>query len=269
MRPIVSLQSVFRSFLVFAAAGTSFSEPVRREWIVAGITREALVHTPANARNAPLVLVFHGHGGTMRNAARTFNLHTLWPEAVIVYPQGLKTPGRLTDPQGQKSGWQHAAGDQDDRDLAWVDALLTTLTAEGKVDPKRVYATGHSNGGAFTYLLWAERGEAFAAFAPSAAALGRPASGSKRRPPRPLLHIAGQADPLVKFTWQQGTIAAARLTNGCNEIGQPWPEGGTGATLYPSRLGAPVVTLIHPGGHTFLNEAPRAIVRFFQDHPRP
>ena len=205
----------------------------------------------------------------MKVAAQTFDLHSLWPKAVIVYPQGLKTPGKLTDPEGKKSGWQHAAGDQGDRDLAWVDVLLATLIAEGKVDPKRVYATGHSNGGAFTYLLWAERGEAFAAFAPSAAAFGRLASRSKQKPPRPLLHIAGQADPLVKFTWQQATIAAARISNGCTDAGNAWPEGGAGAILYPSKLAAPVITLIHPGGHQFLSEAPRAIVRFFQDHPPP
>ena len=32
-----------------------------------------------------------------------------------------------------------------------------------KIDEKRVYATGHSNGGGFTYLLWTCRPDAFAA----------------------------------------------------------------------------------------------------------
>jgi polyhydroxybutyrate depolymerase len=27
-----------------------------------------------------------------------------------------------------------------------------------RVDEQRIYATGHSKGGAFTYLLWAARG---------------------------------------------------------------------------------------------------------------
>jgi len=60
----------------------------------------------------PVVLVFHGHGGTARYAARTFALHRHWPEAIVVYPQGLNTPGRRTDPEGRRPGWQHAAGEQ-------------------------------------------------------------------------------------------------------------------------------------------------------------
>ena len=45
----------------------------------------------------------------------------LWPEAVVVYPQGLLTPGRLSDPQGKRAGWQKAIGAQDDRDLGLHD----------------------------------------------------------------------------------------------------------------------------------------------------
>ena len=29
----------------------------------------------------------HEHGGTMRNAARTFALHASWSEAIVVYPE--------------------------------------------------------------------------------------------------------------------------------------------------------------------------------------
>jgi len=56
------------------------------------------------------------------------------------------------------------------------------------VDQNRVYATGYSNGGAFTYLLWAARGDRFAAFAPSAAVVGRPIARPK---PKPVMHLAG------------------------------------------------------------------------------
>ena len=84
--------------------------------------------------------------------------------------QGLNTPGALTDTEGKKPGWQKTFGDQDDRDLKFFDAVLATLKKDYKVDEKRIYATGHSNGGGFTYLLWAARGEVFAAVAPCAAA---------------------------------------------------------------------------------------------------
>lgn len=67
---------------------------------VNGVTREALVYAPATAKEqaAPVVFVFHGHGGNMGNAARTFAMHHQWPAAISVYMQGLNTPGRLTDP---------------------------------------------------------------------------------------------------------------------------------------------------------------------------
>jgi len=29
-------------------------------------------------------LSFHGHGGSMRNAVRSFGYHALWPEAIVV-----------------------------------------------------------------------------------------------------------------------------------------------------------------------------------------
>jgi polyhydroxybutyrate depolymerase len=134
------------------------SEPVPRHWDVDGVRREALVVTPADGEDlAPVVFVFHGHGGTARQAARSFDLHTHWPEAIVVYPQGLPTPGRLTDPEGKRNGWQHAAGEQEDRDLKFFDAMLASLKSEHNIDESRIYCTGHSNGGGFTYLLWAAR----------------------------------------------------------------------------------------------------------------
>jgi polyhydroxybutyrate depolymerase len=247
-------------------AGTSLAAdtPARRTWTVDGITREALVYVPPQAPSnaAPVVFAFHGHGGSMQNAARMFGYHTRWPEAIVVYMQGLNTPGRLTDPEGKKPGWQHAAGDQGDRDLKFFDAVLASLKSDYRVDEKRLYATGHSNGGGFTYLLWAERGEAFAAFAPSATAAARTFSQIK---PKPVLHIAGENDTLVKFAWQQRTIDGLRKLNQCG-AGQLW-EGEKGCTLYPSKLDAPVVTFIHPGPHNFPAAAPAIIVKFFKQHP--
>jgi len=110
-------------------------------------------------------------------------------------------------------------------------------------------------------LLWAARGEKFAAFAPSAAAATRTLSQLK---PKPVLHIAGTNDTLVKFEWQQQTMAALRKLNQCGE-GQPW-EGEKNCTLYPSKLDAPVVTLIHPGPHLFPAGAADSIVKFFKEH---
>lgn len=34
------------------------------------------------------------------------HIQTLWPEAIVVYPQGLNSPGPV-DPPGNKPGWQY------------------------------------------------------------------------------------------------------------------------------------------------------------------
>ncbi len=234
----------------------------RLELTVDGVAREALIYVPPGAKTAatPVVFVFHGHGGNSRQAARSFAMGREWPQAISVYMQGLNTPGRLTDPEGKKPGWQKEVGDQNDRDLKFFDAVLARLKQDYKVDGKRIYSTGHSNGGAFTYLLWAERGDVFAAVAPSAAAF----RNVKKLKPKPAMHLAGEQDTLVKFTWQKLTMDAVRNLNGCDREGKPWDEQ---CTIYPSKIGTPLVTFIHPSGHQFTKEAPALIVKFFQEHP--
>ena len=232
------------------------------DFVVAGAARTALVYLPPTAGTnvLPVVFVFHGHGGSARQAARGFEIERHWPEAIVVYMQGLPTAGQLTDPQGKLSGWQAALGDQGDRDLKFFDAVLARLKRENRVDTKRIYCTGHSNGGGFTYLLWRARGEVLAAVAPSAAA----AKYANQLTPKPALHLAGENDPLVKFAWQQLTMTAVRKVNGCAAAGEPWAKQ---CTLYPSTLGTPLVTFIYPGGHQFNPAAPELIVKFFKEHP--
>jgi polyhydroxybutyrate depolymerase len=244
------------------------AEPAAREWTVDGVVRQALVYAPTKASGGavPVIFAFHGHGGTMGHAARTFAYQTLWPEAVVVYMQGLPTSG-MTDPEGKKPGWQKAPGDYADRDLKFFDAVRSTLEREFRVDAKRVFATGHSNGGQFTYLLWAERGAVLAAVAPSAAAPGL--MWFRKLTPKPALHVAGSADELVKYTWQDRTMTAVRKLNGCAATGEAWAKAGSiTGTLYPSQGGTPFVSLIYPGTHTYPAEASALIVKFFQEQTR-
>lgn len=249
--------------LLLAALLTA-GDPQKMEWMIDGVSREGLVCAPTreSSDGPPIVFGFHGHGGSMQNAARSFGIHDLWPGAVVVYLQGLPTPGRLTDPEGKKAGWQAFPGDQGDRDLKLFDTVLIAMKEKYKVDAKRVYATGHSNGGGFTYLLWANRPDVFAAIAPSAAAGARPQKDTK---PCPTLHLAGEKDPLVKFDVQMRAVAAIRTFNGCEEQGKDWDQG---CTLYPSSKDAPVVTFIHPGTHQYPADGPALIVKFFKEHSR-
>ena len=236
---------------------------VRRTWMIDGQERMALVHIPAAAAASPcpLVFAFHGHGGSARNASTSFRIHALWPEAIVVYMEGLPTPGALTDPEGKRNGWQSREGLQGDRDLKFFDSVLASLKKDYSVDDRRIYAMGHSNGGGFTYLLWKSRPDVFAAFAPSGA-FTLQASSLK---PKPVMHIAGKNDELVKFPMQERTIEAVRRTDGCDENGQPWAPD---CTLYASKTGTPVVTMIYDGGHRYPAEAPPLIVRFFKEQAR-
>lgn len=250
-------------YLTFSSL-SSAAEPKRVSVKVGDIQRDALVFVPTKDTEepAPVVFGFHGHGGNALQASRSFRYQELWSEALVVYMQGLPTPGQLTDPEGKRNGWQKAVGDQNDRDLKFFDVLLAQLRKDHKIDDRRIYATGHSNGGGFTYLLWSARPEKFAAFAPSAAV----ARYIPTLKPKPALHVAGETDPLVKYQWQKAAMEAVRIVNGGTDKGEPWAPQ---CTLYPSKNGAPFVTLIHPGDHKYLQEASPLIVKFFKEHQLP
>ncbi len=239
--PSSCLSLLLATLLRPAAAGAAQLKEV--EWKVEGATRRALVHFPAKTNGAPIIFGFHGHGGTSSFSARRWRLHELWPEAIVVYPQGLptKTP---RDPEGARAGWLMLPG-ATNRDLKFFDAMLQTARRDWQVNTNRVYVTGHSNGGGFTYLLWGTRGEALAAVAPVAAGGGRLLLLAK---PCPVLHIAGKNDTIVDFTTQERAVEAAKKVNGTN---------------------APVEFIVHNGGHTYPADASAKIVAFFKQHARP
>jgi polyhydroxybutyrate depolymerase len=159
-------------------------------------------------------------------------------------------------------GWQKYAGDQSDRDLAFFDAMLKTMIAEYQIDENRIYACGHSNGGYFCYVLLPARGDVLAAVAPIAAALD--VRNFKDQKPKPVFHVAGERDPLVKYAAQEKTIEQLRKLNGCD------PEGKTVGKVveYTSKSGPPVVVWLHSGGHEIPAGSLERITEFFQQHTR-
>jgi len=249
------------SLLLLAASLANAAEPIAKTWDIDNVKREALVYAPTKKSEGkvPLVFDFHGHGGTAKNAARQHHIHETWPEAVVVYMQGVPTPGKLTDPEGKRNGWQHGPGDQEDRDLKFFDAVLASMKKDYAIDESRIYSTGHSNGGGFTYLLWAKRGETFAAFAPVAAAGGVYFLDAK---PKPLFHAASEKDPLVKFAMQEKTLDHVKKLNGCEAKGEEWDKG---CTKYPSKSDTPVVIYLHDEGHKYPATTPELIVKFFKE----
>jgi len=234
-------------------------------WTVGGTDREAVLYIPQSAKTqaTPVIFMFHGHGGTMQNMFRTRGFEKLWPEAIIVCPQGLNTPGQLVDQQGKLPGWQREPGDMNDRDIHFFDAILDTLRHDYNIDDKRIYATGHSNGGGFTYLLWAMRGDVFAAVAPSAAVSAHVIGMLK---PKPAMHIMGQSDPLVKPDWQTAMCNQVLRINNCSREGKYYD---TLATIYTSTTNTPFIWYKHPGGHVYPPDANAVVVKFFKSVAKP
>src|SRR2546423_3485314 len=218
----------------FASSTALALEPTPTKWTVDSVEREALVVLPSTSSKSkpPVIFAFHGHGGNMHFAARGMAVQNFWPEAIVVYPQGLPTPGIVMDFEGKKPGWQREAGQQNDRDLKFVDAILRTLRQKYSIDETRVYATGFSNGGLFTYLLLSQRPNVFAAFAPGGSALMRSVQLTQARP---VFHYGGEADQLARFSRQLETIEQLRLFNGCAAGGE---SVGAQCITYKSAKGA-------------------------------
>jgi poly(3-hydroxybutyrate) depolymerase/sugar lactone lactonase YvrE len=253
---------VFVSLALLGLA--SFCRPAAardtRTLVVGGVSRTFLVDPGKDAATtpSPLVFVFHGYGDTYA-AAASLGIAKAWPEATLVYPQGSK------DRNGNNQ-WQDHLGWSVDPDVRFVDAMLTDLAAAYRVDPRRVYATGFDNGGAFAWVLLAARPERFAAFA-SVASPDRgnlPWAGV----PRPALTMSGDQDPelnsLDQAEWMRDQLL--RL-NGCGTESVEWMPG---VLLYPpSATGQPVLYSRFHGGHVWPKTATPTIVSFFQGQALP
>jgi polyhydroxybutyrate depolymerase len=222
-------------------------------WNVDGVTRQAILYSPSKPNGkVPLVFSFHGHGDTAVNFEGV-GLQDAWPEAVIVYPQGLASS------RDGAPGWQNEPGLDGDRDLKFVDQAIAELHRTFPIDDSRVYATGFSNGARFSYLLWAVRPNVFAAFGPVAGML---APSLTLHEPKPVVHIAGQQDRTNAFAVQMQSIELAKRVNGVSGKGK---SCGHDCMLYAGN-GAPVMTMIHPGGHIYPEGTSELIVRFFKEH---
>lgn len=236
--------------LMLGAAG--FAQ-VTHTVLVDGVKRRALVYAPSNARTvaAPVVFYFHGYGG---GAGGGTDFRTAWPQCILVSCQGLPTlkPSTLT----WAPGWQDNPGKYRDRDIRYVDALLRSLKLKYKLDPKRLYATGFSNGATFTYLLYCQRPAVFAAFA----ACDGPAiflSGAKV--PRPIMSVnSAYVAPLAR-------LLAANKAGGAPTV---W---ATNYSLYSplNSGGAPVVYRQGSWGHSWPSDMTTQAVRFFKAYPMP
>src|SRR5689334_17879651 len=111
MRSTVRHACLLFAFVISTTVVRAAAPPTTREWTVDGVTREAMVSVPDGAKSqpSPVVFFFHGRGGKMQGAARQA-FEKAWPEAIVVYPQALKTPGLIMDLEGKQFAWQSKPG---------------------------------------------------------------------------------------------------------------------------------------------------------------
>jgi len=97
----------------------------------------------------------------------------------------------------------------DGDDVAFVDQLLDVLEAAYSIDPARVFAAGHSNGGILSYRLACELSERIVAVGLQAGTLEIDACA----PPTAvsLLHIHGVADTNLPIDGGRGTTSIANV----------------------------------------------------------
>lgn len=274
---------------------------------VNGRTRTYQLHVPSaydGTRPVALVLVFHGGGGSGANTARWTGFDALSERAgfLVAYPDGVNH--HWID--GRNARFQNVAGVDD---VAFIAALLDALGAEFRIDPRRIYAAGMSNGAMFCHYLALRLSDRIAAIAPVAGGLPEPEAATPL-PHGPISVIAfnGTADALVPFEGgaivrDRGRVLGARATarrwaelNGCapHPVSQALPDldprDGTTVTRETwsgGRAGAEVVLyVIEGGGHTWPGidkwryrrtgaavshdiDATALIWEFFERHPRP
>jgi polyhydroxybutyrate depolymerase len=239
--------------------------PAPEKLIVDGVERSVIVVKNSKAAppaGAPLIFVFHGHGGTARHSHNRMGVHEHWPEAVVLYPQGLPGVSGITDPDGKQSGWQKNPGELADRDLKFFDTLLTMAKEKLGIDEKRVYVMGHSNGSRFANVIWASRGDKITAIGSS----GGHGSGLYiRTQPKPVFFIAGERDTIVPFAGQMRSLESLRRFLK-TDVEKATVKGKV--KVEPGPEGIELATYIHSGGHEWPAAANQLLVEFFQRHPK-
>ena len=142
---------------------------------VDGMIRTFLLHVPegADPRLAmPLVVVFHGGGGNAMNAAHMSGMDDKADagQFVVAYPNGT---GGLNDLLLTWNTWGCCgpALTKNMDDVRFVRAMVQSISRQYPIDPRRIYATGMSNGAMMAYRVACEMSDVFAAIAPVAGAL--------------------------------------------------------------------------------------------------
>ena len=188
---------VVSTFVVLGVLGAAAFTPAvvaTRTVRVAGVERHYRLHVPDALPNGPaaLVVAFHGAGATAARQERASGLSALADRAgfVVVYPEG------------RDRRWAADAADE-----AFVRAVVADVERRVRVDPRRVYAAGVSNGATMAERAACGMGDLFAAVA-TVAGVYRAGESCAAPDPVPVLAIHGARDRLAPLDGR--TAAPAR-----------------------------------------------------------
>ncbi len=262
-------RAVVAAAIVATACG-AVAETIERQLRVGARERSYEIDLPARHdrdRPLPVVIVFHGGGGSADSVRRQSRLSAKGETEgfISVYPQGSGgIAGKLkTWNAGTCCG--HAMQQRVD-ETAFVAALLDDLQATVAVDRARIYATGISNGGMMAYEVACALADRVAAIAVVA---GEMTALERCRPARPVpvLVIHGSADRNLPFEGGAGAKAFAvhevrsvasaiefwRRHDACDEPAESEQKGIVRRTSYRACAGGSAVELvaIEGGGHSW------------------
>jgi polyhydroxybutyrate depolymerase len=213
-----------------------------------GVQRTYLIHVPpAVARPAPLVLVFHGGGGAPEGMMRSTGMNEIADRNhfIVVYPAGI----------GRERGGTWNIGTSDSRsradDLGFVQAILEEVRQRYAIDPRRIYATGESMGGVFSYRLACEMSDTFAAVAPVAASMDN--AGCRPHSPVAVLDVHGTADNVIPLQGGRGPLTP---------FGRTWPPVEQGVSFWMQADGC-------PGASQTRQDGPETTCRIYQSCRAP
>jgi polyhydroxybutyrate depolymerase len=169
-----------------------------------GLTRMYRIHVPSQydpATPTPLILAFHGGGGSMDYMAKDkyYGLISKSEKEgfVVVFPNGFS---KLKS--GKFATWNAGrccAGARDENidDVGFVKVVIEEVMNQLNIDHSKIFATGMSNGGMMSYRLACEMSDTFKAIASIAGTENIDQCGPSQ--PISILHIHAQNDTHVLF----------------------------------------------------------------------
>jgi len=246
-----------------------------------GLSRSYRVYVPSSIKAGtavPLILDFHGHGA---NAAQEESSSGWKKKAdqvgfIMVYPEGYDSSWNVGSCCGK-------AMSENVDDVGFSKAIIAAVSQAACIDPRRVYATGMSNGAGFVHRLGCEAADVIAAIAAASADLVT----DPCTPVRPIseLSVRGLADTMVAYEggktgstgWYspgaKGTLELWRKIDECTGSVQTTRQYCEGYSTCAAGVEVALCSLPNTGHDTYNNavgmSVPDIAWEMFQRQPMP